>query len=73
LQEAAQVDVPRDKMVGPYQTCPEQSIVPAGEAAISIICATWHGTGSHFSLMQEVLLYAYARDKGSGPAEDVGT
>jgi branched-chain amino acid transport system substrate-binding protein len=73
LKEAAQVGVPRDTIVGPYQTCPEQSIVPAGKAAIGFICATWDGTGIHFPLIQEVLQYVYARGKGAGPAEDVGT
>jgi branched-chain amino acid transport system substrate-binding protein len=51
LKEAAQVGVPRDKIVGPHQTCPEQSMVPAGEAALGFICATWYGTGTHFPLI----------------------
>ena len=41
LKEAAQVGIPRDKMVGPDPTCTEQDMVPAGEAAIGFICATW--------------------------------
>jgi branched-chain amino acid transport system substrate-binding protein len=73
LQEAAQVGVPRDKIVGPHQTCPEQSMVPAGEAALGFICATWYGTGTHFPLIQEMLTSVYARGKGAGPESDVGT
>ena len=73
LKAAAQVGVPRDTMVGPHQTCPEQSLGPAGEAAIGFICATWYGTGTHFPLIQEILTSVYARGKGAGPAEDVGT
>jgi branched-chain amino acid transport system substrate-binding protein len=73
LKEAAQVGVPRDKMVGPHPTCTEQDIVPAGEAAIGFICANWHGWGTHFPLIQEMLQYVYARGKGAGPAGDVGT
>ena len=46
LKEAAQVGVPRDKIVGPQPTCSEQDMVPAGEAAIGFICATWYGTGT---------------------------
>jgi branched-chain amino acid transport system substrate-binding protein len=46
-----QVGGPRDKIVGPHQTCPEQSMVPAGEAATGFICATWYGTGTHFPLI----------------------
>jgi branched-chain amino acid transport system substrate-binding protein len=73
LKEAAQVGFPRDKMVGPHGTCGEQDMVPAGEAAIGFICATWWGTGTHFPLIQEILQYVYARGKGAGPAGDVGT
>jgi branched-chain amino acid transport system substrate-binding protein len=73
LKEAAQVGFPRDKMVGPHPTCAEQDMVPAGEAAIGFICATWWGTGTHFPLIQDILKYVYARGKGPGPEEDVGT
>ena len=48
-------------------------MVPAGEAAIGFICATWYGTGTHFPLIQEMLQYVYARGKGAGPEGDVGT
>ena len=73
LKEAAQVGVPRDKMVGALPACAEQEMTPAGEAAIGFICATWWGTGTHFPLIQEVLTSVYARGKGAGPAGDVGT
>ena len=46
LKEAAQVGVPRDKIVGPSSTCTEQDMMPAGEAAMGFICATWYGMGT---------------------------
>jgi len=73
LKEAAQVGIPRDKMVGPSPTCSEQDMLPAGETARGFICATWHATGRHFPLVQEMLTSVYARGKGAGPEEDVGT
>jgi branched-chain amino acid transport system substrate-binding protein len=72
LKAAAQVGFPRDKIVGPHFTCAEQEMVAAGEAAMGFICAVWHGTGTHFPLIQEVLQYVYARGKGAGPERDVG-
>src|SRR5215831_18497475 len=72
LKEAAQVGVPRDKIVGAVPTCAEQELVPAGEAAIGYICATFHGTGTDFPLIQDVLTYVYGRGKGAGPRSDVG-
>jgi branched-chain amino acid transport system substrate-binding protein len=73
LKEAAQVRFPRDKMVGASPTCGEQVVGPAGEAAIGFICAIWHGTGRDFPLIQDILTYVYARGKGAGPEEEVGT
>ena len=67
LKEAAQVGVPRDKIVGGTATCTEQNVIPAGEAASGYICATVDGTGTHFPLIQEILTYVYARGKGAGP------
>src|SRR5262249_48968294 len=52
LKEAAQVGVPRDKIVGAASVCTEQDVVPAGEAAVGVICASWYGTGSNFPLVQ---------------------
>jgi branched-chain amino acid transport system substrate-binding protein len=73
LKEAALVGIPRDKMVGGAPTCSEQDVVQAGEAAIGFICVIWHGTGTHFPLIQDMLKFVYARGKGPGPEGDVGT
>ena len=73
LKEAAQVGFPRDKIVGAASTCVEQDMVPAGEAALGFICASLHGTGRDFPLIQDILTSVYARDKGAGPEQDVGT
>ena len=73
LKEAAQVGIPRDKIVGSSSTCTEQDLLPAGEAAHGFICAVFHGIGTHFPLIQEMLQYVYARGKGAGPERDVGT
>jgi len=73
LQEAAQVGFPRDKIVGTWTTCSEQDVVPAGEAAMGVICASFLGTGKHFPLIQGILRYVYARSKEPGPEGDIGT
>jgi branched-chain amino acid transport system substrate-binding protein len=73
LKEAAQVGFPRDKIVGDVASCSEQDLLPAGEAAIGFICMAGYGTGRHFPLIQDILTSVYARGKGAGPEEDVGT
>ena len=47
-------------------------MVPAGEAAMGFICASVHGTGRDFPLIQDILTSVYARGKGMGPERDVG-
>ena len=66
LKEAAQVGIPRDKIVGNRVQCSEQGMVPAGEAAVGFICASFLGTGTRFPLIQDILTYVYARGKGGG-------
>jgi branched-chain amino acid transport system substrate-binding protein len=73
LKEAAQVGVPREKIVGNWWACAEQEMLAAGDAAIGYICATFHATGTDFPLIQDVLKYVYARGKGPGPEGEVGT
>src|SRR5262245_40398742 len=71
LKEAAQVGVRRDKIVGMWWACAEQDTVPAG-AAIGYICGTFHSTGRHFPLIQDILTSVYARGQGPGPDSEVG-
>jgi branched-chain amino acid transport system substrate-binding protein len=73
LEEAAQVGIPRDTIVGANSTCTEQDMLPAGAAAMGFICPAWYGTGTHFPLIQDIRTYVYARGKGAGPEGDVGT
>jgi branched-chain amino acid transport system substrate-binding protein len=73
LKEAAEVGFPRDKIVGASSTCADQEMVPAGEAAMGFICAARFGTGTHCPLIQDILTSVYARGKGAGPEQDVGT
>jgi len=73
LKEAAQIGFPRDKIVGNPGSCAEQDLLPAGEAAIGFLCAARYGTGRHFPLIQDILTFVYARGKGAGPEQDVGT
>ena len=73
LKEAALAGVPRDKIVGAAPTCTEQDVVPAGEAAIGFICVTFLGTGTDFPVIQAMRHYVYARGKGPGPEDDIGT
>jgi branched-chain amino acid transport system substrate-binding protein len=73
LKEAAQIGFPRDKIVGDPASCTERDLLPAGEAARGFLCSSRWATGTDFPLIQDILTYVYARGKGAGPAQDVGT
>jgi branched-chain amino acid transport system substrate-binding protein len=73
LKEAAQIGLPRDRIVGAAPTCTEQDLVPVGEAARGFICVTFLGTGPDFLVIREMRHYVYARGKGPGPEGDIGT
>ena len=72
LKEAAQVGVPRDKIVGNRVLCSEQGMVlPGGGDRLHLRQLSGHG--DPLPLIQEMLHYVYARGKGLGPEGDVGT
>src|SRR5262249_28911392 len=73
MKEAAQVGFPRNKIVGHPASCVEADMRQAGEAATGFICVARYGTEPHFPLIQDIRTYVYARGKGAGPEEDVGT
>src|SRR5262245_21229885 len=54
LKGAAQVGVPRDRIVGAASTCAEQDVVPAGEMARGFICAIYHAAGTDSPLIQDI-------------------
>ena len=73
LKEAARVGVPSEKIVGVWWSCAEQDTVPAGDAAIGYTCSTFHGNGTHFPLIQDILSHVHDAGDGTGPGEAVGT
>ena len=73
LKEAAGIAFPRDHLVGNYWSGAEEDTRPAGNAAKGYIAAALHGSGTQFPVVQDVLKYVYAKGKGNGPKEDVGS
>ncbi len=73
LKEARRVGVPSDKIVGVWWSCAEQDTVPAGDAAIGYTCATFHGTGAEFPLIQDIIRFVHDAGDGTGPSDAIGT
>ena len=73
IKEAARIGFARDHMVGVWWSCAEQDTVPAGAAAKGYICAGFHGAGTDYGIVQDILKHVYDAGKGAGPKEAVGT
>ena len=73
LKEAKRVGFPRDKMVGVWWSGAEEDTVPAGDAAEGFIAAGFHGSGTDFGVVQDVLKYVYDAGDGELPRERVGS
>jgi branched-chain amino acid transport system substrate-binding protein len=65
--------IPREKLIGVWWSCAEQDTVPAGDAAVNYICASFHGPGKDYPVVQDILKHVYAKKEGAGPEAAVGT
>ncbi|MCP4328943.1 MAG: ABC transporter substrate-binding protein [Alphaproteobacteria bacterium] len=73
IKEAARVGFPRDKIVGVWWSGSEQDTVPAGAAAEGYISANFHGPGTDYPVIQDVLKYVQDAGKGTVDKSEVGT
>jgi len=73
IKEAARVGFPRDKMIGVWWSGSEQDTVPAGEAAEGYISATFHGPGTDYPAIQDVIKHVYDEGRGTVDRGEVGT
>lgn len=73
IKEAAGIGFPRDHLVGNYWSGAEEDTMPAGASAKDYISAAMHGSGTDYPVIQDILKHAYAKNKGGGKEQDVGT
>jgi branched-chain amino acid transport system substrate-binding protein len=64
IKEAAAVGYPMDHFIGVWWSGSEPDVVPAGKAAIGYKSGTFHGAGTDYHVIQDILKYVY--DKGGG-------
>jgi branched-chain amino acid transport system substrate-binding protein len=73
LREAARVGFPRDKIIGVWWCGSEEDVRPAGDAATGYIASNFHGVGTDFPVIKEILDKVYGAGKGNLEKERVGT
>lgn len=73
LREAARVGFPRDKIIGVWWCGSEEDVRPAGDAGTGYIVSNFHGVGTNFPVIKEILEKIHAAGKGNLEKERVGT
>jgi branched-chain amino acid transport system substrate-binding protein len=73
LREAARIGFPREKILGVWWCGSEEDVIPAGESAKGYKTANFHGVGTNFPVIQEILEVVYGQGKGNISPTRVGT
>jgi branched-chain amino acid transport system substrate-binding protein len=73
LREASRVGFPRDKIIGVWWCGSEEDVRPAGDAATGYIASNFHGVGTDFPVIKEILDKVHGAGKGNLERERVGT
>jgi branched-chain amino acid transport system substrate-binding protein len=72
IKEAAAVGYPMDHFIGVWWSGSEADVVPAGDAAKGYKSGTFHGAGTDYSVIKDVLKYVYEKGGGKTSKDKVG-
>jgi len=73
IKEAAAVAYPMDHFIGIWWSGSEQDVTPAGDQAKGYKSANFHGTGTDYPAIKDILKLVHDAGNGTGPREEVGT
>jgi len=72
VKEASSINYPMDHFIGVWWSGSEADVVPAGDGAIGYKSGTFHGAGTGFPVIQEIIKELYGGDAAKAQAEHVG-
>ncbi len=72
IKEAAAVGYPMDRFIGIWWSGAEPDVIPAGAQAKGYKSLNFHGTGTDFKAIQDILTHVHDKGNGTGPREEVG-
>ena len=72
IKEAAAVGYPMDRFIGIWWSGAEPDVVPAGDQAKGYKSLNFHGTGTDYPALQDILAMVHDAGNGTGPREEVG-
>jgi branched-chain amino acid transport system substrate-binding protein len=72
IREAAAVGFPMDHFIGIWYSGAEPDVIPAGKAAVGYKAATFHGSGTDFTVIRDIAKYVYDQGKGKTTKDKIG-
>ena len=72
IKEAAAVGYPMDHFIGVWWSGSEPDVVPAGDAAKGYKSGTFHGAGTDYKVIKDILQYVYEKGGGKTSKDKVG-
>ncbi|HLI14176.1 MAG TPA: ABC transporter substrate-binding protein [Alphaproteobacteria bacterium] len=72
IKDAVSVGYPMDHFIGIWWSGDNPDVQPAGMSAKGYKAATFHGVGTNYPVIQDILKYVYAKGGGHGPKDGVG-
>ncbi len=72
IKEAAAVGYPMDHFIGVWWSGAEPDVVPAGDAAKGSKSGTFHGAGTDYTVIKDILKYVYEKGGGHTSKDKVG-
>ena len=72
IKEAAAVGYPMDRFIGIWWSGAEPDVIPAGAQAKGYKSLNFHGTGTEFKAIQDIITHVHDKGDGTGPREEVG-
>ncbi len=73
IKEAAAVAYPMDHFIGIWWSGSEQDVTPAGDQAKGYKSANFHGTGTDYPAIKDIIKLVQDAGNGTGPRDEVGT
>jgi branched-chain amino acid transport system substrate-binding protein len=72
IKEAAAVGYPRDHFIGVWWSGAEPDVIPAGQGAVGYESSAFHGTGTKYTVIGDILKNVYDKGQGKTTKEKVG-
>jgi branched-chain amino acid transport system substrate-binding protein len=72
VKEAASINFPMDHFIGNWWSGSEADVIPAGEGATDYLSTTFHGAGTDWPVIQEIIKVVYDGDAAKAKENNVG-